>query len=176
MTSDFKIDIQLAVKGDCDAFSRLYSVIYKDLYHIALCSLRNPHDAADAVSDAVTDAFSQIKKLRNEDAFKAWVIKILTTKIKKKQADYINSPTLDKSNAEEAGNEFNFKRTELICELDKLNEEERLILSLSVLGGYSSEEISHLCGIKPASVRSRLSRTKEKLRKALADIEPQLNW
>lgn len=173
MDVNFKKDISLAVEGDCDAFARLYSLVYKDLYHIALCSLRNPHDAADAVSDAVSDAFAQITKLRNESAFKSWIIRILTVKIKLRQAEYLNKKSFDDYSEDENGCEFNFRHAELINELDALSAEERLILSLSVLGGYSSREISSMCGIKPASVRSRLSRTKEKLRKALQDTYPQ---
>ncbi|MDO5560816.1 MAG: sigma-70 family RNA polymerase sigma factor [Oscillospiraceae bacterium] len=173
MNVDFKKDIKLAVSGDCDAFSRLYSIVYKDLYHIALCSLRNPHDAADAVEDAVSDAFAQIRKLRNEDAFRSWIIRILSVKIKLRQSEYINKKSYDEYFADEKGCEFDFKRAELINELNALGDEERLILSLSVLGGYSSQEISKMCSIKPASVRSRLSRTKEKLRIALQDSYPQ---
>ena len=42
------------------------------------------------MSDAVLDAFSSIKSLRNEDAFKGWMVRILTAKIKRKQAEYIS--------------------------------------------------------------------------------------
>jgi len=54
---DFKQYAALAAKGDTEAFSRLYEMVYKDLYHIALYCLRNTHDACDAVSDTVIDAF-----------------------------------------------------------------------------------------------------------------------
>ena len=65
-TDDFKKDVSLAVRGDREAFSRLYALVYEDLYRTAFYSLRNEHDAADAVSETVLDAFSSIKKLRSE--------------------------------------------------------------------------------------------------------------
>ena len=37
---DFKQYAALAAKGDTEAFSRLYEMVYKDLYHIALYCLR----------------------------------------------------------------------------------------------------------------------------------------
>ena len=82
---DFRTDAELAGRGDTAAFSRLYSLVYKDMYRTALYNLRNTHDAADAVSDAVADAFENIGRLKNAEAFKAWIMKILFAKIKKRQ-------------------------------------------------------------------------------------------
>ena len=61
---DFKKYASLAKKGDTAAFAELYSLVYKDMYYIALYSLRNSHDASDAVSDAVADAFCSIGNLQ----------------------------------------------------------------------------------------------------------------
>ncbi len=61
----FSEDVILARKGDTAAFSRLYEMVYKDLYHIALYCLRDPHDASDAVSDTVLDAFCTIGRRSN---------------------------------------------------------------------------------------------------------------
>ena len=67
--------------------------------------------------------------------------------------------------------DFDFEKSELAEEIYRLDNEERVILSLSVLGGYSSEEISSFYGLKPSSIRSKLSRTKEKLKKAINEID-----
>lgn len=165
----FDEDVKLAIKGDCDAFARLYSIVYKDLYHIAICSLRNQQDAADIVSETVIDAFASIKKLRNQNAFKGWIVKILTNKVKQKQAEYMKQRATDNFDAAEniKGNEFNFGKHELDEELARLDNEERLILSLSALMGYTSNEIARLCKLNPATVRTKLARTKAKLREAL---------
>ena len=74
---DFTNDINLARKGDTQAFARLYTIVYKQMYHTALYNLRNEHDACDVVSEAVIDAFTGMKNLKNEDAFKSWIMKIL---------------------------------------------------------------------------------------------------
>ena len=83
--TDMIADAELAKKGDSEAFARLYSTVYKDMYHIALYSLRSTHDAADAVSDTVIDAFCSIKKLRDAGNFRSWIMTILAAKIKRKQ-------------------------------------------------------------------------------------------
>lgn len=160
---DFSADVKLAKKGNTEAFSRLYETVYKDLYHIALYSLRSSHDASDVVSDTVLDAFCSIDKLREPEKFRSWIMRILSAKIKRKQKEYFNTAEeLDKDFPEI--DNFDYDSVELKEALNKLDSESRLMLSMSVLGGYTSDEISEVCEIKSGTVRSRLSRIKEKLR------------
>lgn len=49
----------------------------------------------------------------------------------------------------------------------QLTEEERLIVGLSVFGGYNSKEIGESLTLNPATVRSKRSRALEKMRKSL---------
>ncbi len=161
--NDLSEDVRLAGEGDTEAFSRLYSTVYEDLYHIALYSLRNTHDAADAVSDTVLDAFRSIKKLRSPEKFRSWIMTILAAKIKRKQRTYFE-PADNIEDVPQLSDSFSYDSVELREAVGKLDDESKLLLSMSVLGGYTSDEISALCGIKPTTVRSKLSRIKQKLR------------
>ena len=162
--NDFAQDVRLARKGDTEAFSRLYALVYKDLYHIALFSLRNTHDACDAVSDTVMDAFCGIGKLKDEKAFRGWIMRILSAKIKRRQKEYLtSSQELDES----ITGEFDYGSFELREAVENLDSESRLILSMSVLGGYTSAEIARVCKMKEGSVRSRLSRIRQRLKMEL---------
>ena len=163
MNYDFTEDVKLARNGDTTAFSRLYSTIYKDLYRIALYSLRNSHDACDAVSDTVLDAFCSIGKLKDEKAFRLWIMRILSAKIKRKQREYF-ADTVELTEDVEPAVEFNCEISELKHAMNSLEPQSRLILSMSVLEGYTSGEISEICGIKANTVRTLLARTKKKLR------------
>ncbi|MBP5578096.1 MAG: sigma-70 family RNA polymerase sigma factor [Ruminococcus sp.] len=161
--NDLSNDVRLAGKGDTEAFARLYGTVYEDLYHIALNSLRSTHDAADAVSDTILDAFRYIKKLRSPDKFRSWIMTILAAKIKRKQRTYFE-PSEELNENTQLSDSFSYESVELREAMEKLDEESRLLLSMSVLGGYTSDEISSLCGINSATVRSKLSRIKHKLR------------
>lgn len=166
--NDFSTDVQLAIDGDSEAFARLYSLVYKDLYHIALYSLRSSHDACDAVSETVLDAFCSIGRLRDEQAFRGWIMKILSAKIKQKQREYFNAGAeLNEDTSPEY--DFDYENIELKEAMERLDPQARLILSMAVLGGYTGEEIADVCGIKASSVRSRLSRIKKSLRLELAE-------
>ena len=65
-------------------FSEMYETVYRDLYHYALCLMKNPQEAEDAVSEAVVAAYENIHKLKKEEAFRSWIFTILTNKCKKR--------------------------------------------------------------------------------------------
>ena len=169
-SDDFKKNVKMAVKGDKDAFSRLYTLVYKEMYYIAYYSLRNEHDVDDVISETILDAFSSIKKLRNEEAFKAWIFKILSAKIKRKQSEYANTPSdIDEPEYQNMFyKNFEYENVELAQAMDHIEDEDRMILSMSVLCGYTGDEIASVCGLNPSTVRSRLLRTKEKLKKYIS--------
>lgn len=161
--NDMSEDVRLASQGSSEAFARLYSTVYKDMYHIALYSLRSSHDACDAVSDAVLDAFSSINKLSSPEKFRSWIMTILSAKIKRRQKEYFApSEALEENTS--LTDDFSYDNVELSEALDKLDSDSKLLLSMSVLGGYSSGEIAEICDSKPSTVRSRLAAIKQKLR------------
>lgn len=175
MSLDFTASVRRAQAGDAAAFAELYSLVYKDLYRIALLNLNNEHDASDVVSDTVLEAYSSITKLRDEKAFKAWITKILTVKIKNKRKEYkqMNDfrqdvDDLDDLAPETAGKETDFSGLDVTEGFKRLSSEERMVLSLSVVSGYKSEEIAKMFGTNANTVRSKTARAKAKLKQFLS--------
>ena len=72
------------MKCSIKKFSEMYETDYRDLYRYALCLMKNPQEAEDAVSEAVIAAYENIHKLKKEEAFKSWIFTILTNKCKKR--------------------------------------------------------------------------------------------
>lgn len=151
----------LAKKGDADAFSKLYEMVYRDLYRFALCTMKHPQDAEDAVSEAVVKAYGNIRKLRKTEAFRSWIFQILVNVCKKKWSsrEYEDQPILEEMSeekdyalAQDVRNAFSI-----------LSEEERMIVSLSVFGGYKSAEIGEMLHLNANTVRSKQSRALEKM-------------
>lgn len=173
---DFNECVKMARAGDADSFAKLYALVYKDLYRIALINLNNnQHDASDVVSDTVLEAYSSIKNLRDEKAFKSWIIKILAAKIKRKQKEYIQKKNFSNeldildSVEQEKSDEINYNGLEVMDEFAKLDEEDRLVLSLGVVSGYKSEEIAGMLGMSANTVRSKAARAKLKLKQLLTE-------
>ncbi|WP_432649974.1 RNA polymerase sigma factor [Huintestinicola sp.] len=173
MSLDFTASVRRAQAGDPKAFAELYSLVYKDLYRIALLNLNNQHDASDVVSDTVLEAYSSITKLRDEKAFKAWITKILTVKIKNKRREYsqINNfrEELDDlgEEAKDDAAEIDIDGMNVMEGFKQLSAEERMVLSLSVVSGYKSEEIAKMFGTNANTVRSKVARAKAKLKQLI---------
>lgn len=156
---------------NADTFTKLYSEVAKDLYRLALYFLKNKEDAEDIVGEAVLDAYRQIESLREESLFKNWIVKILTNKCRMKLKEYAlykekpseNIVELSDERTKREGQRDEFNRIELKELLMELENEERIIICLSVFEGYKGDEIAEFLGLKPATVRSKKQRALAKL-------------
>ncbi len=163
--------VKMAKGGDKEAFCRIYS-LYKDrLYRYAYYRLGNYDDAQDAVSDCIVSAYEQIKNLRRAEAFPSWIFKILYAACSAYIKQQMRQRELDDiDTARQSSNLFTImdeSKTELAQALDILSSDEKEIVLLSVVGGFTSKEISKITGLTAGSVRSKLSRSLAKMRNYL---------
>ena len=173
-----KADRELIIKaaeGDKEAFSKLYYFCYNDFYNFAFYILGNKEDSEDVVSDAFVDIWKGINKLRNPDAFEAWAFKILSVRCKRKISYIIKRrgefdfdelaevPSFCSENFESDIAE----NVSLAAAFYKLESEERMIVVLSVLHGYTHREIAEMIGKPRGTVSSKLHRIYAKLRKQM---------
>ncbi len=86
------------MKCSIKKFSEMYETVYRDLYRYALCLMKNPQEAEDAVSEAVIAAYENIHKLKKEEAFKSWIFTILTNKCKKRLKKALKKHREEKKN------------------------------------------------------------------------------
>ena len=143
-------------------FTELYRMVYKDMYRFALCMMRHPQDAEDAVSEAVISAYENVHKLRKEEAFRAWIFRILTNVCKKKLS--AKERTEQELLPEHAKEEPDMGiREDVRDAFFVLTEEEQFIVSLSVFGGYNSREIAEALRLNSNTVRSKRSRALQKM-------------
>ena len=158
--------VRKARLGDAGAFSKLYEEYYQDLYRFALYTLKNSHDAEDAVSEAVMDAYAQIHSLRKASAFRPWIFRILVAKCKRHLKEYTakTAPLPEElADAQRDLCEYLDVREAFFC----LSGEERMILALHLFAGYSSKEIGQELHMNPNTVRSRQSRALKKMEEIL---------
>lgn len=147
-------------------FMKLYEQVYKDLYRIALYYMGNATEAEDAVGDAVLKAYEHFNRLKNRDAFRSWIIKILINTCKKRMRSWFRkNEELDNANL---FYEKDLETAPLVsAAMEILSQEERLIVALYVFGGYIGEEIAQMLGIKHSTVRSKYHRALFKMKKYL---------
>lgn len=164
--------VESAKKGDKEAFTSLIQTIQYDLYRIAQARLNDDYDINDAIQNTMINAYKHVKKLKDNTMFKSWVIKILINECnqiyasKKKKIELFNKLENNSINNVEE-NPFNKINSKIDFELilKNLNYKEKLIITLYYNSGYSCGEISDILGMKRNTVKSILTRTKEKIKK-----------
>lgn len=152
----------------CDAhtFAQMYETVYIDLYRFALCLMKNKQDAEDAVGEAVLKAYENIRKLKDENAFKSWIFTITanTCKNRLKEAAKRKSESIEEVFINTPSEEIDYGMSvDVRRAFTVLNEEEQTIIGLSVFGGYNSKEIGQMLGLKDNTVRSKKVRALEKM-------------
>lgn len=168
------IDISLvksAKLGDQRSFAQLYDSVSLYMYKYALYSLGNPHDAEDVVSETFLDAYRGLHSLRDESAFKSWIMKILSIKIKHKFKEYTQSREVVELTEEVAGSEdLSGELTDksaAMQALEQLSPQERQIVVLTSIHGYTTREVAKMLGCPHGTVSSKLHRALVKLRTIL---------
>ncbi len=164
-------DIELAKQGDRDAFGKLYDSVALDLYKFALYQLGNTQDAEDAVSETFIEAYRGIKNLRDINSFKPWIFRILSFRCKRKIGGYIKEKgniDIDDYRGESSSGE-EYLSAQISEALQKLNDEERELVVLSAVHGYTMREIAEMKLMPQGTVSSKLHRSLKKLRKYLED-------
>ena len=133
------------------------------LYRAALAILGHPQEAEDAVQDAFVRYLEKAPvHLENPGA---WIMRVLVndckSRLRLKWRQVMPLPeTLPVPGPEE--------RQE-VEELFSLPPKDRAVLHLFYYEGYSTQDIAQITGLSPGAVRSRLTRAREKLRKAMTE-------
>lgn len=160
-------------RGDkMERFMELYETVYKDLYYLAYYYLGNQQDAEDAVSEAVLNAYENFASLRKVEAFRSWIIKILVNQCKYQQRKSGSQKTSEM--LIEPSYHPKLEDSVITGELLRgLSQEERVIVALSVFGGYKGEEIAKLMDLRHSTVRSKYRRALKKLEQRILAEEVQ---
>jgi RNA polymerase sigma-70 factor (ECF subfamily) len=165
---------QLVVKaktGDTRAFTELIHCIENDLYRIAKTRLRNDDEIGDAIQETMIIAYKKIKKLKDNFKFKTWIIKILINECnliykKRKRQNNVYERMENNNILKDEDNIIHNINSMLDFELliNKLNYEERLIITLFYNSQYSCSEISEILNMNINTVKSKLKRAKDKIK------------
>ncbi len=165
--------VNKAKRNDYEAFCKLIEIIKNDLYLIAKTRLKNEEDIADVIQETIITCYNNIKFLRKETSFKPWTIKVLINKCNKmyKNPNNINISIESNSINEYLGTtENNDEKLNFEDLIKDLSSDEKLILTLYYYSRYTTKEISKITKIKENTIKSKISRAKEKIYKKYGGI------
>ena len=139
------------------------------LYHVAYTILRDNRECEDAVQEALMKAWQKRDTLRNEEAFRFWLTRILTntchTLLRKKRRAQTTELTEDMPAPFDDG----LNNRALHDAIGRLSQDLRLPIVLHYLEGFSIKEIAVLTHRPTGTIQNRLFRAREALRSDLGE-------
>lgn len=183
---DPKILVIRAQSNDPGAFEELVLLYQNKVYGLCLHLTGNPDDAQDLAQEAFIRAFKALGRFRNEADFGTWIHRItvnvwlnLQRKNNGRKPVSLDEPfPSDKSGVLQrevpaldgdplqALEEKEFRGL-VRKTLQGLSEEHRAVLVLREIEGYSYEEVSRMLNCSLGTVKSRLSRAREAMRREM---------
>lgn len=159
----------VAKEGDVvskEEFCDLIRKYEKSMYSVAYSVVRNEQDACDVVSEAILHVYYNLNTLKNLNAFKTWLLKV----VHNTAVDYIrsNKGMLDIDEVEEVVNDEGplDMETKLVLRhvINQLKVSYREVIVLYYYEELSTMEIAKVLGISVLTVRQRLSRARNELK------------
>jgi RNA polymerase sigma-70 factor (ECF subfamily) len=169
------------VQGDTEAFGALFLRHRERLWAVALRTLGDQEEAADALQDAMISAFRRAADFRGESAVTTWLHRIVVNacldRIRRRaarpaasgmdeqtldvlaQGSALADPGIDKDTA-----------LDVLAALRTLAPEQRAALVLVDMLGYPVADTAAILGISPGTVKSRCARGRARLLPLLAHL------
>ncbi|TCP28809.1 RNA polymerase sigma (SigW) subunit [Scopulibacillus darangshiensis] len=174
-------------KGDHQAFAELVNLYKTQVYNICLRLVRIPQEAEDLAQEAFIRAYTNIDKYEIDRKFSTWLFRIATNLSidylrKKKPSAYLDAeiPGTDgftmytQLASEEPLPEdlvLEYETQEWVQrEIEELPAKYRSAIVLKYIQDLSLKEISDILDIPVATVKTRIHRGREALRKRLRHV------
>ncbi|MDE5949995.1 MAG: sigma-70 family RNA polymerase sigma factor [Acetatifactor sp.] len=149
-----------------EQFTREVLAAEKNMYYIAKSILGNDEDCADAMQNAILNAYSNLASLREEKYFRTWLTRILINecysmirrnKITVSYEEYME----DETSYDSSG------YSEVYMEIQALEERYRVPFILHYVAGFTLKEVAGMLKCTEAGIKMRLLRARNILKKQL---------
>ena len=177
-----EVVLEQAALGDMDAFEQMMRHYEKLIYSITTRMFPNKEDAEDMLQEVFMKAYKNIGSCKSLKHYKTWLCTIATNtcidelrRRKNKDAKSLDEDAAAGGQAElyvvssqptpedaAIGSET---WRELQRAMDKLSENEKILIVLRDIEGFSYQETAEITGLNLGTLKSRLSRARLKLRK-----------
>ncbi|RDI45736.1 RNA polymerase sigma factor [Falsibacillus pallidus] len=159
--------VALAKIGDNEAFSTLIHENKRNLYRIAKAMLYQELDIEDAIQYTILSAYQNIKKLKKDEYFRTWLIRILINHCNNILRLRKRTISLEELSFPSASYEDTYKDMDLQEAIFSLKEDLRIVIILFYYEDLPSKDIAKLLKVPEGTVRSRLSIARKFLQKQL---------
>jgi len=170
--------ISATLAGDEGAFSLLVTRYKRRIFGLAARFARDSEEVEDICQEVFIKAFENLAAFRHDAPFEHWLTRIAVRashdalrrrRREKGQSGFDDYVFEVRDYAGEARHEARLARELLKWALLRLKEEERVVITLLELEGYSVREISSLTGWSESNVKVRAHRARKVLKRVLEE-------
>jgi RNA polymerase sigma-70 factor (ECF subfamily) len=163
-------------KGGSSAFEAIVLRHQNRIYNLCRYMLQDPEDARDAAQDVFLKAYRGLKDFRPESSLYTWLYRIavntcLDYRRKSRREAFGNEPLTENLVSDERSPHQLYESGEIPesiqLTLQKLPEKLRAAIVLREIEELSYEEIAEVLHTSVGTVKSRISRAREQLRRLL---------
>jgi RNA polymerase sigma factor (sigma-70 family) len=177
-----KAYIEQVLSGKLSAFTYIIDHHKDKAFNLAFRICGNREEAEEITQDSFLKAYRSLNGFKMKSSFATWLYRIVYNtsisyiRVRKKGVllleDFPADATdfvRDNSTEEEADKEY---RNALVAfALQKINEEERGLITLFYYEDMSSDEISEVTGISKSNIKVRLFRARQKMLEIIEKVE-----
>jgi RNA polymerase sigma-70 factor (ECF subfamily) len=170
--------VERARKGDVEAYGDLVRTYQRLAGRVAFVVSGSAADADDAVQEAFVKAYQALGRFRSGAAFRPWLMRIVANEAINRRRTARRQIALAARSAEgrsvedavpspEGAALARETQRELLVAVNRLRPEDRLVIAYRYWFELSETEMAEAMGCRPGTVKSRLSRALERLRREL---------
>ena len=172
-------------KTEHEQFEALLQPHLQQLYKLAYRFTGQRADAEDLVQDVVVKLYPRLQEMQKIEKLSPWLARVLyrhfVDRLRSKQRSPLHLVTDDETELDEhydetsdpAGNTENaLLQSRLQDALSQLNEDQRALMILHDVEGYTLNEIHTMHDVSIGTLKSRLNRARTRLRELLSNMEP----
>jgi RNA polymerase sigma-70 factor, ECF subfamily len=165
--------------GDRDAFGLLVARHRDRLWRVALRTLGDPDDAADAVQDALVSAYRAAGTFRGDAAVTTWLHRITVNAcldLVRRRASRPTTALTEQSEALAPPSVAPYDATDtaatVLAALRQLPFDQAAAVVIVDIEGFSVREAAEVLGAPEGTVKSRCARARARLAELLSDLAP----
>ena len=174
--------IRRAKAGNRAAAGELLSAHATQAYRLALHIVRNQADAEDATQTAFVKAFTNLRRFDEQRRFAPWLLRIVgreALKVLRAERTRLafwqrNAQVAQSQETVESAVMVMVEHEELWRAVNRLKDDDRLVLTLSFFMGLSEADVAEALGIKRGTVKSRKHNALKRLRAVVEREFPEL--
>jgi RNA polymerase sigma-70 factor, ECF subfamily len=166
--------------GDRDAFGLIVARHRDRLWRVALRTLGDPDDAADAVQDALVSAYRAAGSFRGDAAVTTWLHRITVNAcldLARRRPSRPTTPMTEQTEAHAPPSLGPFDATDtadtVLAALRRLPVDQAAAVVIVDIEGFSVREAARILGAPEGTVKSRCARARARLAELLSDLAPR---